>query len=117
MQTLFIETPGDSSLMPLFFQQGFQHTNSMSSLLNICFQDGALEAKARSKDLCSPQKKENQNTQETPNRKKPHKPRKAPTQITIAPSICHICLSVRQNRTNSVRIVFDDDICCHLFYN
>lgn len=65
----FSETLGDISLMPLFFQQGFQHTNSISSLLNICFQDGALEAKVRLR-LMLITKKENQNIQEAPTRKK-----------------------------------------------
>lgn len=45
--------------MPFFFQHKIRNTNSMSSLLNICFQDGTLEAKDSLKGSCLPQKKPN----------------------------------------------------------
>lgn len=89
----FSETLGDISLMPLFFQQGFQHTNSISSLLNICFQDGALEAKVRLR-LMLITKKENQNTQEAPTRKKNTNPEKLQPKPPIAHSIYPIDLFV-----------------------
>lgn len=82
----FSETLGDISLMPFFFQQGFQHTNSMSSLLNICFQDCALEAKVRLKDSCSSQKKKTK-TQKKPPQEKNTNSEKPQPKSPIAHSI------------------------------